>query len=456
MLEHHGVPMNRLVIKNVDVLTLDGPPPLGAEVLGRASIVIRDGRIESVSAGPLDPTLPVVDVIDGEGQLALPALFNGHCHAAMTLVRGWAEDLPFPRWLNERIWVAESALTPDDVYWGAALAACEMIRCGTVGFADHYFWMEQTAKVVAQSGMKALLAWCHFGLAPEQEVGGTTLADTVAFARAWHGEADGRIRVALGPHSPYMCAPEVLGQVAEAAAELGVAVHLHLAESREQVDNSLRRHGATPVRHLEKLGLLDLPLLAAHCIAVDDEEIALLAERGVVVAHTPKTYMKLAMGMAPLQAMLDGGVTVALGTDGPASNADLNLLEVLRLVGLLQKWRQGKAEAMPLGQILRLACQGGARAVGFGESGVLRAGAPADILLLSTRGPHWAPGHDPAAGVVYASHPGDVTTVLCDGRPLMLKGRLCTLDEERIVAEATKRGLAQVRRGTDRMRRYKG
>ena len=447
--------MGTIIINSVDVIPLSDDHMGTAPVVRGVDIEIQGGRIQTV--GKVDDQRADT-VIDGRGLLAVPGLINTHCHAAMTLQRGWAEDLPFPRWLNERIWVAESALEQEDVRWGAALAACEMIRSGTIGFCDHYFWMDEVADIVRQSGMRALLSWCHFGLPPDQEVGGTTLERTATFAKTWHGAADGRIRVALGPHSPYMCSPEVLAQTAELAVELGVGVHLHLAESAEQVQNSVERHGRGPIKLLEHLGLLDLPLLAAHCIAADDEDLALLARPNVVVAHTPKTYMKLAMAMAPLARMLDAGVNVGLGTDGPASNADLNLLEVMRLTGLWQKIDHGRAEAMPMGTLLRLACQGGAAALADGQTprGRVEAGAAADLMLLDTSGPHWAPGHDPAASLVYASHPSDVRTVICDGRVLMRDGVILTLDEDKIVAEARARGLALVKRGMQRVRKYHG
>jgi 5-methylthioadenosine/S-adenosylhomocysteine deaminase len=307
--------MNRMLIEHADVLTLDDDD----RRLQDASIAIAGPTIVGVGQPPAD--FVPDEVIDGRELVAMPGLFNAHCHAAMTLERGWAEDLPFPRWLNEKIWVAESALEEQDVYWGAALAACEMIHAGVVAFADHYFFMDQVARAVEESGMKALLGWCIFGLGREREVGGIDLDTVRGFVRRWHGQADGRIRTVLAPHSPYMCPPEFLQQLAAAAHELEVGIHLHLAESDEQVVASRERHGRSPVAHLAALGVLDVPTLAAHCIAIDAEDIAILARKQVTVAHTPKTYLKLAMGMTPVRSLLEAGVNVALGTDGPASNS---------------------------------------------------------------------------------------------------------------------------------------
>jgi 5-methylthioadenosine/S-adenosylhomocysteine deaminase len=441
--------MSRILIENVEVLTLEGEdPPV------RASIAIEGERVLAIGEPP--PGFEPDERVDGREQLALPGFFNAHCHSPMTLVRGWAEDLPFERWLNERIWVAESALCEEDVYWGAALAACEMIRGGVVGFADHYFWMDQVARVVEESGLRALLAWCHFGLGPDREVGGASWERTLEFVRGWGGAAGGRIRTAIGPHSPYMCPPPTLRAAADAAADLGVPIHLHLAESAEQVARSRERHGVTPVAQLEQLGVLDVPCLAAHCLCLDDADLEILARHPVTVAHTPKTYQKLAMAPAPLPRLVAAGIPVALGSDGPASNSDLNLLEVMRLTGLQQKQSLGDAAAFPRSFLLRCATRTGAAAMGFAGSGRLLPGAPADLILVDTRAPHWRPRHDLMAGLVYTAHPSDVSHVMVAGRWLLRKGALCTLDEERILAEAERRAARIVGSEMSSLRRYSG
>jgi 5-methylthioadenosine/S-adenosylhomocysteine deaminase len=442
--------MTTLLITNVTAITLDDKD----RILHDVDIAIEGRALLAVGEAPAD--FAADEVIAGRERVALPGFFNTHTHAAMTLERGWAEDLPFERWLNEKIWVAESALEEEDVYWGAALACCEMIRAGIVGFADHYFWMDQVARAVEQAGVKANLAWCQFGIGTEHEVGGVTLEGTLRFVRDWHGKADGRIRCAIGPHSPYMCPPGFLGRVVDAAHDMGVGIHLHVSESQEQVDKSLADHGATPVAHLANLGVFDVPATAAHCNVVSDDDIAILAKKGVHVAHTPKTYLKLAMEMPPLPRLLAGGVDVALGTDGPASNSDLNMLEVLRITGLYHKHALGQLDALPRTQLLRLATQAGARAMGFEGSGALSPGRPADLILLDTRAPHWFPRHDLAAGVVYTAHPSDVSHVMVDGRLLLREGELLTLDEERIRYEAERRAFRMVGASMSQVRAYQG
>jgi 5-methylthioadenosine/S-adenosylhomocysteine deaminase len=440
----------RTLIKRTTVIPLNDR----GRVLRSADVALDGDTILTV--GKVPDAFEPDRVIDGRERVALPGFFNAHCHAAMTLERGWAEDLPFDRWLNEKIWTAESALEEEDVYWGAALACCEMIRAGIVAFADHYFWMDQVARAVEESGMKAHLVWAQFGRGTEQEVGGVTLEDTTQFVREWHGRAGGRIHCGMGPHSPYMCPPDFLRRVVEVAHDLGVGIHIHVAESQEQVDNSLEAHGKTPVVHLEALGVFDVSTIAAHCIVVDEDDLRILAEREVHVAHTPKTYLKLAMGVAPLPRFLEHDVHAALGTDGPASNNDLNMLEVMRIAGLYHKNALGKPEALPHGTLLRLATQAGARAMGFEGSGVLAPGRPADLILLDTSGPQWYPRHDLGAGVVYAAHPSDVTHVFIDGEMVLEDGELLTLDEERIRHEAERRAFRMVGTPMEQMRAYRG
>lgn len=441
--------MTNTLIRSVDVITLDEK----GTVLTEADLAVSGRRIAAVGVAP--PDFRPDEVVDGRGKVAAPGFFNAHTHAPMTLVRGWAEDLTLARWFNERIWVAESALEEEDVLWGAYLAAAEMIRSGTVAFADHYFWMDRVAEVVEESGMKALLAWCVFGLGADQEIGGTTLNRTVEFVQRWQGAADGRIRTVLGPHSPYVCPPEFLAQVAETAAALGVGCHIHASESQEQLDASLAQHGATPIGYLAELGILNQPSLVAHgiCLGAGDSEI--LAEMGATVVQCPNCHMKLGMGTTRVPDLLAAGVNVALGTDGTASNNNLDMLEEARLCALAAKHDYHDPEIMAGDLPLRLATQAGARAMGFADSGVIAPGCAADIVLWDFNRPHLRPRHNVTANLLHAARAGDVTDVMVDGRWLLRNGELQTLDEERILWEAERRAFRMVGGELKQVRAYR-
>ncbi len=439
----------KILIRNADVVSLDGQ----SRVLRSADLAISGKRIVAVGEVPQD--FVPHETVEAYNHAALPGFFNAHCHAAMTYERGWAEDLPFERWLNEKIWIAESALTAEDVYWGAALAACEMIRSGVVAFNDHYFYMDRVAEIVEESGLKAGLTWCVFGIGGEKEIG-ANLDGTLDFINRWRGQADGRIRPFLGPHSPYLCPPDFLARVAVLAGSQGLPIHLHLAESQGQVDHSVQAHGKTPVALLASLGVFDVPCVAAHCLVVSDEDLEILAEHQVTVAHTPITYMKLAMGVNDLRRFLARGVNVAIGTDGPASNADLDMLAAVRQTVILQKHEHRDPEALPGDLALRLATQNGARAIGFPDSGVLAPGRAADLILIDLDRPHLLPRHDLVTNLVHAAKAADITDVMVDGRWLMREGALLTLDEAKIKAEAEQGALRLVQKEMRRVREYRG
>lgn len=441
--------MTRLLIKNIDILTLDAE----GTVLRNSNIGVEEKQIKFVGDVPAE--FKPDETIDGYNQVAVPGFFNAHCHAAMTFERGWAEDLPLDRWFNERIWVAESALTAEDVYWGAALAACEMIRSGCVGFNDHYFYMDRVAEVVAQAGMKATLTWCQFGIGADKEVG-ADLTGALAFIDRWQGGASGRIRTVLGPHSPYVCPPEFLREVSALAREHGLPLHIHLSESPEQMENSLKTHGLTPTAFLEACGVFDRPCIVAHALYLTPADIEILARHQVTVAHCPITYMKLAMGINNLAPLMTAGVNVALGTDGPGSNSDMDMKEVVRFAPLLQKYQTRNAETLAGDLPLRMATANGARAMGFGDSGVLAVGQAADIALFDFDQPHLYPRHNLVANLIHSAKGSDVTHVIIDGQLVYRNGQLLTLDEEKIKAEAERHAKRMVGTEMKMVREYKG
>ncbi|MBX5436833.1 MAG: amidohydrolase [Alicyclobacillaceae bacterium] len=396
-------------------------------------ILIRDGRIEAVWRGGTTPAqIPVEYVrVQRPRAVAIPGLVNCHGHAAMTLLRGAGDDLPLQRWLEERIFPLEARLTGEAVYWGTLLACWEMIRSGTTCFTDMYMWMDDAARAVAESGLRGVLSW---GIAASDPAGiDRAVATSRAFADRWHRAADGRITVTLGPHAPYTCSPECLRRVAELSAELNLPIQIHLSETWREVEECRAQFGRSPIAHALATGLLERPVLAAHCVHVDDDDIRILREKDVRVAHNPQSNLKLASGVAPVPKLLAEGVTVGLGTDGAASNNNLDMFEELRLAATLHKGVSGDATAVPAADALAMATSAGARAVFLPPGhGTLQPGAAADLVLLDLDSPHLTPGDNLVSDIVYAAGADDVTDVYVAGRCLLSNRELTTLDAERI------------------------
>jgi len=361
----------------------------------------------------------------------------------MTLFRGFADDLPLKEWLEEKIWPQEAKLTADDVYWGSLLGICEMIRGGTVAFADMYFFMDEVAKAVAESGIKASLSVGMIGMAGDEN---ETLNRGVSFAKNWHNAEDGRIRVMLGPHAPYTCPPSFLEKVIDKAIEMSLGIHTHLSETYLEVENIKNMYGLTPIRLMDRVGLFNVPVLAAHCVFVDDEEIEILSEKGVGVAHNPQSNLKLASGVAPVKKMLEKGVKVGLGTDGPASNNNLDMWEEIRLVATLHKGVERDPICVPARDALIMATKNGMEILGFENSGIIKEGYKADLILVDVNKPHFYPRHNLVSHLVYSASSSDVDTVIVDGRILMEKRELKTLDEEKIMYEAEKRAFELIKK----------
>ena len=424
-----------LLIAGAQVIDL---PDGRAVALGPMDVAIENGRIAAVApAGTIDPE-GAGTVLDGEELTLLPGLVNAHAHAAMTLFRGAAEDMPFARWFAERIRPLEANLTPEDVYWGTMLAIAEMFEAGVTTFADHYFHIDQVATAVRETGARALLAQCVFGDSLTAMAG---LVETRLLVAEWHGEADGRIAVWVGPHSHYACSEDVLRQASDLARELGVGVHLHLAEEPWEVEQCLRQYGVGPVELLRRTGCLDVPSLLAHAIEVDDQEARVLGDHGAAVATCPKTYLRLGTGNTPITRLRAAGVTVGVGSDGVASNATLDLWEQQRLAGTLQKFEHRDATLAPPAEALGWAIAGGARALGMGDRiGRVAPGYAADLALIDMQRPHLTPAPDLVAALAGAARPGDVRHVLVNGQFVLRDGHLTTIDRDQAMIEVEARG----------------
>ena len=410
--------------------------------------VLRDGAVaiagdHIVAVGPtaeLAARYPAAERLDARGKVVLPGLVNAHGHAPMVLFRGLADDLPLMEWLEKHIFPAEAAHVDEDfVRAGTRLACLEMLRGGTTTFVDMYYFEDAIAEEADRCGIRAVLGETLIDFpAPDHATWDEAVAYTRRFAERWRGHA--RITPAVAPHAAYTVSNEHLVAAHRLASELDVPLLVHLAEDRVEIDRVRTRTGKTSVELLESLGVLDDRLLAAHVVCPTPAEIALLARRGVGVAHCPQSNMKIAAGVAPVPAMLAAGVAVGLGTDGAGSNNDLDLWEEMDTAAKLHKVTAGDPTVLPARDALAMATIGGARALGMErEIGSLEPGKRADVVIVGADGLHQEP-QDPAANpysfLVYSTKAADVETVLVDGRVVVRDGRVLTLDEPAVRARA--------------------
>jgi len=421
--------MADIIIKNAYVLTMD--PDLGD--LKSGTVVIEDGRITEIGK---ETNEDAETVIDAKHSVVMPGLVNTHTHAAMTLFRGYADDLQLAEWLEGHIWPAEAQLTAEDVYKGSLLACLEMIKSGTTSFADMYFFMDETAKAVEASGLRASLSHGLIELWNEEK-GETDLKEGRRFVRAWQGAADGRIKTMYGPHAPNTCSEEFLAKVREEASRDGAGIHIHVLETEAELLAMKEKYGKCSVHLLEDIGFFGPDVLAAHCVWLSDGDIEILRKRGVNVSHNVVSNMKLASGIAPVHKMLEKGVNVSLGTDGCASNNNLDLFEEMKTAALLHKVNTFSPTALPARQVLEIGTVNGAKALDT-ETGMLKAGKKADLIIVDMKKPHLTPCFDVPSHLVYSAKGSDVRTTIVNGKVLMDDYRVLVLDEQKVMEEAQK------------------
>jgi len=389
------------------------------------------------------------ETLDADGGLVIPGLVNAHTHVAMTLMRGYADDKPLDAWLREDIWPVEAELTREDVRAGAELGVLEMIKSGTTAFADMYFEVGAIADAVEAGGVKALLGYTALTVDKDDDAAAADVERSIEVAEKLDGAAGGRIRTNVQPHSLTTVGEAYLREIAGAARERGFPLHFHANETTGEVDPIVDREGRRPIGWADDLGLLQDGAILAHCTHVDDEEIGLLAERDVSVAHNPAANAKLASGIAPVQRMLDAGVRVALGTDGPASNNVLDVVRAMRDAALVGKIAdEYDAEALSAETAVEMATANGAAALGFENAGRIEPGAAADLAVVDVERPHLTPRHDLLSHLVYAATGSDVRHTVCDGEVLMRDREVLTLDEAAVRERAERAALDLVDRAT--------
>lgn len=404
-----------------------------ATFLSSMTIEMTDGVISAVRPTGDGPTT-ALDVIDARGQVVMPGLINTHTHAAMTFLRGAAEDVRVGSWFNDYIWPMEVNVGANDVYLGTLVAAAEMIESGITTFIDHYFFMDEAARAVAESGIRANLGSAFFS-----SQGAAGLEQSAGFAETWHGRADGRITASLAPHAPYTCTDDDLRGAADAARSLGVRVHIHASEDMHQAQVSLDERGMSPIEVLDRTGVLDAGAIIAHGNGIISSDLPLLAAHRdrVGVTHGPKGYLKFALGpLTPIRELLEVGVPVGYCTDGAASNNTLDIFESMRVTACTQKQVRDDATWFTSALALHLAGPGSAAVAGrSADLGTLAVGAKADLIVVDVSGFHCQPVHDLAAALVYSVRSSDVQTTIVDGRILMRDRQLLTIDRAQLLAE---------------------
>ena len=401
----------------------------------KQSLLIKGNLIAEI-ADEIDEA-GVEKIIDADGKILLPGLINTHTHLSMTLFRGLADDLSLDSWLNDHIWPMEANLNGDYCYIGALLGAIEMIKSGTTTFSDMYFYMEDVARAVEDAGIRAVLSYgmIDFGDAERRE---NEINQNMTLFNSCNGMANGRIKVFLGPHSPYTASEDLLKKVRELADEYNMGIHIHVSETQKEINDSLDEKGLRPFEYLEKIGFLGPDVVAAHCVWLSDEEIEIIKKHGVKVSHNPCSNMKLASGVSPVSKLIENDICVSIGTDGASSNNNLDLIEELKTASLLQKVSTLDPKVLSSDEAIEMATIKRAETLGLSdEIGSIEVGKKADIILIDTNAANMTPDSSSlSSNVIYSANGSNVDTTICDGKILMENKKLTELDENEIYAKA--------------------
>lgn len=407
-----------MLIKNIRYIVTMNPQ---RRLIKDGAIFIEDNKIIDVGKNEICKKYKTDDVIDATGMVAMPGLIKAHTHSPMTLMRGYADDLPLMEWL-QKLWVFEAKLKPEDCYYGSLLACLEMISFGITTFSDMYLYPNEILKAVEKSGLRAMVSTLIF----EKINKDCNLRN----ARKFLKKKTERVTPALGPHAPYTCSKEELIGVADLAEEKDVFIHTHVSETQNEVRQIKEKYGMNPIEFLNSMGLLTDKTILAHAIWVTDKEIKLIAKAGAKIVHCPIANMKLASGVAPVHKMKN--ITVSIGSDGPSSNNNLDMFEEMKAAALIHKINNLDPTLIPANYVLEMATINGAKTLGLKDTGSLEPGKKADLILMDFRKPHLTPLYNPVSHLVYSCNGGDVDTTICNGKILM-KNRKFVLDAGKIM-----------------------
>nr|WP_326165295.1 amidohydrolase [uncultured Oscillibacter sp.] len=422
----------KLLLRHCDILAAG---ETGFRSLKDAYLGIDGDTIDYI--GTEEPKAAYDQTKDMSGRLLLPGLINCHGHSPMVLLRGVGSDLPLQEWLFEKMMPIEDRLTAEDIRAGNALALLEMISTGTTSYSDMYFEPQTAAENAIAAGIKANLSRPVQCFDKDERYEDNFRArQSIQLFKDFHGAAEGRVRIDFAIHAEYTCFEHIVRPYSAACKELGGRMQVHLSETKKEHDECVAKYGKTPARWFCDLGTFDSPTAAAHCVWVTEEDMALMLEKGVSPIHNPTSNMKLGSGYAPVQRMLDLGLNVALGTDGAASNNNLNLMEELHLAAVLHNGYHRDPTILKPAQLLAMATRSGAKLQGREDTGELAVGKKADIIALDLTKPHMYPDLDPMALTVYSAQGSDVAMTMVDGKILYENGEFLTLDADKILYEA--------------------
>lgn len=420
-----------MLFKNITILNEN------LDVEKERYVLVKGDRIAYIGDKP--PAEPCGREYDGRGKLLMSGFFNAHAHSPMTLMRGYGENLALQDWLTKKIFPFEDKLDSNAVYWGTMLAMAESLKFGIVSTSDMYYFCEDMAEAVAECGAKSNISRSVTNITGEDPQTLTSMKENTDFYNKYHNTADGRIRVDMSLHGEYTSDARTARVLADCARDAGdVIMHVHLSETKLEHEECKQRHGMTPAAYMEKMGLFDVPALAAHCVYAEDDDMDIFRAKGVTVATNPVSNMKLASGVCNASKVIDKGVNLAIGTDSVASNNSLNFIEEMKTLAISSKVYYADPTLIKPKDALRAATSGGAMAQGRTDSGILKVGNKADLIVLDISGPNMHPVHSLINNIVYSCSGGEVIMTMVDGNVLYENGIYSLIDIEKTVYEVEK------------------
>ncbi len=421
----------KTLFENITLLYENGTVKTGAY------LTVEDKTISYI--GTEKPEGDFDRIINGSGKLLCPGFYNGHTHVPMTLFRGYAENLPLSRWLHEKIFPAEDRLYPEAVHAAAMLSAAEMIRGGTVSFSDMYFFCDEIVDATVKSGLKANIARCLVSFDPESKAEtDTRFHEAVELFKNYHNAADGRIKIDMSIHAEYSTVASSTRYISDFAAENGLSMQIHLSETKAEHEECIGRHGVTPTKFFEQNGLFRVPVIAAHCVHLTDDDMQIMAKYGATAVHNPSSNLKLGSGVMRLSELAKAGVNLTLGTDGAASNNTIDMMKEAYLAAILQKGTTGRTDEFSSSFFVSMLTENGAKMQGRTNAGKLAVGCAADLVMLDMDMLHTMPVYHACDSFLYSSNASNVVMTMVDGKILYENGDFKTLDIEKIKAEFRK------------------